>query len=140
LRLEAGLALYGHDIDDSVTPLEAGLSWVAKLDKPQFVGRDALVAQKAQGVSRRLMGFRVDERAVPRQGYAVLADGASVDCVRSGIMSPTLGYGIGTTFMPIARAKAGESIEIDIRGRRVPASVVSLPFYRTSHPPKKKSS
>jgi len=140
LRLEAGLALYGHDIDDSVTPLEAGLGWVAKLDKPQFVGREALLAQKAQGLSRRLIGFRIDERAVPRHGYSVLADGQTVDCVRSGIMSPTLGYGIGTAYLPIARAKAGESIEIDVRGKHVPATTVSLPFYRTSHPPKKKSS
>jgi aminomethyltransferase len=140
LRLEAGLPLYGNDIDDSVTPIEAGLAWVAKLDKPRFVGRDALVAQKAQGPTRRLMGFRVDERAVPRHGYAVLADGATIDCVRSGIMSPTLGYGVGTTYVPIARATAGARLEIDVRGRRVPATTVSMPFYRTSHPPKRKSS
>jgi aminomethyltransferase len=139
LRLEAGLMLYGNDIDDSVTPIEASLSWVAKLDKPRFLGRDALVAQKAHGPTRRLMGFRVDERAVPRHGYAVLNDGQTVDCVRSGIMSPTLGYGIGTTYLPIAHAQAGQAIEIDVRGRRVPATTVSLPFYRTTHPPKRKS-
>jgi aminomethyltransferase len=139
LRLEAGLMLYGNDIDDSVTPIEASLAWTAKLDKSRFLGKDVLVAQKAQGPARKLVGFRIDERAVPRHGYAVLSEGQPVDCVRSGIMSPTLGYGIGTTYLPIARARAGETIEIDIRGRRVPATTVTLPFYRTSHPPKRKS-
>jgi len=140
LRLEAGLMLYGNDIDDGVTPIEASLGWTAKLDKPRFLGKDVLVAQKAQGPARKLVGFRIDERAVPRHGYSVSSDGQDVDCVRSGIMSPTLGYGIGTTYLPIAKARVGESIEIDIRGRRVQASVVSLPFYRTSHPPKRKPS
>lgn len=140
LRLEAGLMLYGNDIDDSVTPIEASLAWTAKLDKPRFLGKDVLVAQKAQGPSKKLVGFRIDERAVPRHGYAVLSDGQTVDCVRSGIMSPTLGCGIGTTYLPAAQAKPGLRIEIDIRGKRIPASTVSLPFYRSSHPPKRKPS
>jgi aminomethyltransferase len=140
LRLEAGLMLYGNDIDDGVTPIEASLAWTAKLDKARFLGKDVLVAQKAQGPTKKLVGFRIDERAVPRHGYAVLSDGQAVDCVRSGIMSPTLGYGIGTTYLPLAQAKPGVNIEIDVRGRRIPASTVSLPFYRTSHPPKRKPS
>jgi aminomethyltransferase len=140
LRLEAGLMLYGNDIDDTVTPIEASLGWTAKLDKPRFLGRDVLVAQKENGPPKKLVGFRIDERAVPRHEYAVLLNGQPVDCVRSGIMSPTLGYGIGTTYLPIAHAEPGVTIEIDIRGRRVPATTVKLPFYRTSHPPKRKPS
>jgi len=140
LRLEAGLMLYGNDIDDSVTPLEASLGWTAKLDKPRFLGRDVLLAQKARGPAKKLVGFRIDERAVPRHEYAVLLNGQACDCVRSGLMSPTLGFGIGTTYLPIAHAEPGVNIEIDIRGRKVPATTVKLPFYRTSHPPKRKPS
>ncbi len=133
LRLEAGLALYGNDIDETIAPIEANLSWVAKLDKPRFVGREALVAMKAAGVTRRLAGFRLVDRAIPRHGYGVLSGDAVIDCVRSGIMSPTLGFGIGTTYVPKAMPN-GATIAIDIRGRRVPATVTALPFYRTSHP------
>jgi aminomethyltransferase len=137
LRLEAGLPLYGNDIDDTTTPLEANLAWVAKLDKARFVGRDALVEQRTAGVPRKLVGFRIDERAIPRHGYAVHYASGGADSVRSGAMSPTLGYGIGTTYLPTEAARAGETIDIDIRGRRVGATVTALPFYRTSKPPKR---
>jgi aminomethyltransferase len=132
LRLEAGLALYGNDIDDTVTPLEAGLGWLVKLNKGGFVGRDALVAQKERGVSRRLVGFTCTERAIPRHGYGVLYDGKPADVVRSGTMSPTLGVPIGTTYLPLAGAKEGTTFEVDVRGKRVGAKVVKLPFYRGS--------
>ena len=132
LRLEAGLALYGNDIDVSTTPLEAGLGWLVKLGKGDFVGRDALVEQKERGVPRRLVGFTTMDRAIPRHGYPVLHDGKTVDVVRSGTMSPTLAKPIGTTYLPAAAAKEGTEIEIEIRGKRAPAKVVKLPFYKRS--------
>jgi aminomethyltransferase len=130
LRLEAGLALYGNDIDDTTTPLEAGLGWLVKLQKGEFVGREALFAQKEQGIPRRLVGFTCTERAIPRHGYGVLYEGLPTDVVRSGTMSPTLGIPIGTTYLPTPAAKEGTTFEVDVRGRKAPASVVKLPFYR----------
>jgi len=132
LRLEAGMALYGHEIDDRTTPLEAGLGWVVKLAKDDFVGRAALVAQKSRGVGRKLVGFIASERCVPRQGYPILVDGQPGDTVRSGAMSPTLGVPIGTTYVSATQATEGTSLEIDIRRQRVPARVVRMPFYRGS--------
>ena len=92
LRLEMGYALYGNEIDDTITPLEAGLGWIVKLDKgAPFVGQDALRAQKQRGVTRRLVGFRLEGRGFPRHGYPVFHDGREVDIVRSGTLSPSLG-------------------------------------------------
>jgi aminomethyltransferase len=134
LRLEMGMALYGNDIDDGVTPLEGNLGWVVKLGKGDFVGREPLVAQKASGLPRKLVGFTTGERSFPRPGYTVYLDGAPVGPVRSGTVSPTLGYGIGTTYLPAGRAAPGTALEIDIRGKRIPATVVRLPFYtQASH-------
>ncbi|HEU4643482.1 MAG TPA: glycine cleavage system aminomethyltransferase GcvT [Gemmatimonadaceae bacterium] len=130
LRLEMGMALYGNDIDDTTTPLEANLGWLVKLKKGDFVGRDALVRQKEQGIPRRLVGFTTSERAFPRHGYPVWYDGQQVGEVRSGTMSPTLGIPIGTCYLPAAGAKEGTTFEIEIRGRRVSAEVVKLPFYK----------
>ncbi len=130
LRLEAGLALYGNDIDDTVTPLEAGLGWLVKLQKGDFVGRDALMTQKEQGIPRRLVGFTCTARAIPRHGYSVVYEGDPVDVVRSGTMSPTLGVPIGTTYLPLAGAKEDTSFEVEVRGKSVGAKVVKLPFYR----------
>ena len=130
LRLEMAYALYGNEIDDTVTPLEAGLGWIVKLDKgAPFVGADALRAQKERGVTRRMVGFRLNGRAFPRHGYPVYFEGRQVDVVRSGTVSPSLGYPIGTTYLPVAAAKVGSTFEVDIRGERVPAEVVSRPFY-----------
>jgi len=130
LRLEMGYALYGNDIDDTITPLEAGLGWIVKLDKGSpFSGRDALVAQKAHGVTRKLVGFRLLERGIPRHGYPVWLDGREVDIVRSGGMSPSLGEAIGTTFLPAASASVGTRFEIDCRGQRIAAEVVRRPFW-----------
>jgi len=130
LRLEMGMALYGNDIDDTTTPLEAGLGWLVKMGKGDFVGRDALERQKAEGVTRRLVGFTTEERAFPRHGYAVYYDGAPSGVVCSGTMSPTLGIPIGTCYLPVGAAKDGTRFEIEIRGKRVPATVVKPPFYK----------
>jgi aminomethyltransferase len=129
LRLEAGYPLYGNDIDDTVTPYEAGLGWIVKLEKgADFVGLAALKRHKLAGVQRRLVGFKVTEpKAVARHGYPVYLDGRSVDVVRSGTVTPTAGA-IGTTFLPLEQARPGTTLAIDIRGRRVAAEVVRLPF------------
>ena len=129
LRLEMGMALYGNDIDDTTTPLEAGLGWVVKLGKGDFVGRDALAAQKERGVARRLVGFTTSERSFPRHGYPVYVGGAASGIVCSGTMSPSLGIPIGTCYVPTASAKPGTPLEIEIRGQRVAAEVVRTPFY-----------
>ena len=130
LRLEMGYALYGNEIDDTTTPLEAGLGWIVKLDKgAPFTGADAHRAQKQHGITRRLVGFRLEGRGFPRHGYPVQAEGREVDIVRSGTMSPSLGAGIGTTYLPAATAKAGTKFEVDCRGEKIPAEVVKMPFW-----------
>jgi aminomethyltransferase len=129
LRLEMGMALYGNDIDDTVTPLEAGLGWIVKLKKGDFVGRDALVRQKEAGVARRLVGFTFSERAIPRHGMPVYVDGAPSGQVCSGTMSPTLGIPVGTCYVPVASSREGSTFEVDVRGKRVVATVVRTPFY-----------
>ena len=130
LRLEMGMALYGNDIDDRVTPYEANLAWLVKLAKGDFVGKAALEAQKAAGVPRRLVGFTVAERAIPRHGYPVLYQDAPAGEVCSGTMSPSLGVAIGTCYLPAGATAPGTNFEIDVRGRRVPATVVKPPFYK----------
>jgi aminomethyltransferase len=133
LRLEMGMALYGNDIDDATTPLEANLGWLVKLAKGDFVGRDALVRQKESGLPRRLVGFVPDDkRSIARHGYGVFHAGSPSGEVRSGTMSPTLGYPIGTCYLPAAAAKEGTPFEIDVRGKRVPATVVKTPFYKNA--------
>ncbi len=128
LRLEMGYALYGNDIDEGTSPLEAGLSWLVKLDKDPFVGRDALTAQKDAGLTRRLTGFKLTERGFPRPGYEVIYRGKSVGPVRSGTLGPSLGYGIGTAYLP-PDAQAGDELRIRIRDRDIAGEVVRLPFY-----------
>ncbi|MGD2154643.1 MAG: glycine cleavage system aminomethyltransferase GcvT [Gemmatimonadales bacterium] len=130
LRLEAGLALYGNDIDDETTPLEAGLAWTVKLDKGEFVGRDALVAQKEKGLERKLCGFVLKSRGFPRPGYEIRCRGTAVGTVRSGTVGPTVGQGIGTGYLPPELAKPGTEIEIVIRDRANAAEVVKMPFYK----------
>ena len=130
LRLEMGYALYGNEIDDTITPLEAGLGWIVKLDKgAPFVGDAALRAQKQRGVTRRLVGFRLEGRGFPRRDFPVHHQGREVDFVRSGTMSPSLGVGIGTTYLPAAAAGPGTRFEVECRGERLPAEVVKLPFW-----------
>ncbi|MDB4888009.1 MAG: Aminomethyltransferase [Gemmatimonadetes bacterium] len=130
LRLEMGMALYGNDIDDTVTPLEANLAWLVKIPKGEFVGRDALIAQKEAGLSRKLVGFTMQDRTFPRHGYPVFYDGQPSGVVMSGTMSPTLGIPIGTCYLPIAGTKEGTTFEVEIRGKRLPATVVKPPFYK----------
>src|SRR5215212_3295598 len=130
LRLEMGMALYGNDIDDTLTPLEANLQWLVKLRKGEFVGRDALVKQKEEGLTRKLVGFTTTERAFPRHGYPVFVNGQPSGEVRSGTMSPSLGIPIGTAYVPPGSAAEGSPLEIEIRGKRVPATVQKMPFYK----------
>ncbi|MES2524989.1 MAG: glycine cleavage system aminomethyltransferase GcvT [Gemmatimonadota bacterium] len=131
LRLEAGLCLYGNELDDNTTPVEAGLSWLVKLGKAEpFLGRQTLATQQQEGTDRKLVGFTLDERAIPRHGYGVVYGGVRVGEVCSGTMSPTLGVPIGTCYLPAAAAVEGTTFAIDIRGKEVPARVVKLPFYK----------
>ncbi len=128
LRLEMGYALYGNDIDDQTTPLEAGLGWLVKLGKGEFIGSEALARQKEEGLNRRLRGFRLFERGFPRPGYEVSYDGQPAGKVRSGTMSPSLEAGIGTAYLP-TDAKFGDPVTIRIRDRDVGGEVVRFPFY-----------
>src|SRR5213596_3820395 len=130
LRLEAGYPLYGNDIDDTVTPLEAGLGWIVKLEKgADFTGLAALKRQKLEGVKRRLVGFKMAEpRVVARHGYGVYLDGTSVDQVRSGTVTPTANWAIGITYLPVESVQPGARFDIDVRGKRAPAEVARLPF------------
>jgi aminomethyltransferase len=130
LRLEMGMALYGNDIDDTTTPLEANLGWLVKLQKGEFVGKPALVAQKARGLERKLIGFTTAERSFPRHGYPVKVNGRDSGVVRSGTMSPTLNIPIGTAYVPTASAAEGSTLSIEIRGKDIPATVAKLPFYK----------
>lgn len=128
LRLEMGYALYGNDLDDGTSPLEAGLAWLVKLGKDEFIGREALVEQKKAGLTRRLRGFRLLERGFPRPGYEVRLEGTACGTVRSGTLSPSLEVGIGTAYLPPA-AKPGTQITVVIRDQEIPAEVVAMPFY-----------
>jgi aminomethyltransferase len=129
LRLEMKYALYGNDIDDTTNPYEAGLAWIVKLDKGEFTGRDALARIAEAGPARRLVGFRLDERGIPRAHYPVLLDGEPASEVRSGAMSPMLGYGIGTCYLPKGRTKAGTPLAVEVRGRALGGEVAKTPFY-----------
>lgn len=130
LRLEAAMALYGHEIDETTTPFEANLGWVVKLDKGDFLGRDALAAQKEKGLGRRLVGFEVQGRGIARQGHRVVSEGETVGAVTSGTWSPTFEKALGMAYVPLALAAPGTSLTLDVRGKEIPATVVELPFYR----------
>lgn len=130
LRLEAGLALYGHELDAETTPWEAGLDWVVKLDTGDFIGRRALLEQQEAGVARRLVGFEVEGRGIAREGHSVLVDGEPTGGVTSGTFSPTFEKALGMAYVPADIAEPGRQVEIEVRGRRLPARLVALPFYR----------
>lgn len=130
LRLEMGYILYGNDLDDRRSPLEAGLGWVTKLDKGEFIGRDALQRQKAEGVREKLVGFQLQERGFPRHGYEIRIDGEPAGEVTSGAHSPMLEQGIGLGYVPVESSKAGTAIDVMVRDRQVPAEVVRPPFYK----------
>ena len=129
LRLEMKYSLYGNDIDQTTNPLEAGLGWITKLNKGDFIGRDALVKVKQNGVRRKLIGFEMTGRAFPRHGYTIWADGEKIGYVTSGTMSPMLQKSIGMGYVDIGHAKIGTPIDIEIRNANQPATVVKTPFY-----------
>jgi aminomethyltransferase len=128
LRLEMKYCLYGNDIDDSTNPLEAGLGWVTKLDKGEFVGRDAILRAKEAGISRRLVGLRVADR-IARQHYPVLHGGVVVGEVTSGSRGPSIEQNIAIAYVPVELAKVGTSLVVDVRGKEAAAEVVKTPFY-----------
>ena len=127
LRLEAGLPLHGHELGPGITPLQAGLGWVVRWDKPSFRGREALAAERERGVHRRLRGLQVEGRRPPREGQAVLREGEAVGEVTSGNFSPMLETGIALAFVP-PDVDVGDELAVDMRGTPTPASVVKLPF------------
>lgn len=130
LRTEMKYALYGNDIDDSHTPLEAGLGWIVKLDKADFIGKSVLEAQKVKGVERKLVGFELTEPGVPRAHYPILKDAQRVGEVTSGTMGPTVKKAIGIGYVPTALAGEGATFHVEIRGRPVAARVVKTPFHK----------
>ncbi len=128
LRLEAALPLHGHELGPGITPLQAGLGWVVGWDKPSFRGRQALLAERQRGVSRRLAGLATDGRQPPREGGVVLRDGRRVGSVTSGNFSPVLGHGIALALLDPAVTDTGTVVEVEQRGRRLGASVTETPF------------
>lgn len=130
LRLESAYRLYGNDLDESTHPLEAGLGWIVKFDKGDFIGREALVRIKEAGLKRRLAAFRLEDKGIARHGYPTLANGQRVGEVTSGTLSPTLKQPVGLAWLPVELAKEGTRFEVEIRGKPVPAVVVKPPFYK----------
>ncbi|MBE3559326.1 MAG: glycine cleavage system aminomethyltransferase GcvT [Ktedonobacteraceae bacterium] len=130
LRLEAGMCLYGHELDEQTNPLEARLGWTVKFNKGNFIGRDALLQVKQQGPRRLLVGFEMLERGVPRNGYALYEGERQIGFVTSGSFSPTTGKNIGMGYVTAGDAVAGATIQVDIRGKRLDARIVPLPFYK----------
>ncbi|WP_036483663.1 glycine cleavage system aminomethyltransferase GcvT [Myxosarcina sp. GI1] len=134
LRLEAAMSLYGQDIDETTTPLEASLGWLVNLDfKNDFIGRGVLERQKAEGVERRLVGLEMAGRYIARHGYPVIFENQTVGEVTSGTLSPTLGKAIALAYVSRPFSKVGQKLQIEIRGKTYPAMVVKKPFYRSPH-------
>lgn len=133
LRLEAKMALYGHEIDDTTTPWEADLAWIVKADKGDFLGREKLLEQR-NNITRKLVGFEMKDRAIARDGYPVFVGGSETpfSTVTSGSPAPFLKKNIGMTYVPVDQTAVGTGLEIEIRGRRVPAEIVPTPFYKRS--------
>ena len=132
LRLEAAMALYGQDIDETTTPLEVGLGWLVHLDtKGDFIGRSVLEKQKSAGVPRRLVGLQMQGRNIARHGYQVLSQSQVVGEITSGTLSPTLGYPVALAYVPTQLSQVGQQLEVQIRGKAYPAVVVKRPFYRS---------
>mgnify|MGYP001315425796 CR=1 FL=1 len=132
LRLEAGMSLYGNDIDETTTPLEASLSWIVKMNKEEdFNGKGALLAQKESGLTRRLRGIVLKDRGIARHGYPLVdADGNNIGEVTSGTMAPFLGKAIAMGYVAAEHAKFGTEIFVEVRGRQLAAEIVKLPFYK----------
>ncbi|HEY1206071.1 MAG: glycine cleavage system aminomethyltransferase GcvT [Bryobacteraceae bacterium] len=130
LRMEAAMALYGHEIHASISPFEAGLDWIVRMDKESFLGRDALERQRQAGLRRKLVGFEMRGRGIARDGYEVFSGGAPAGWVTSGGPSPTLNKNIGLCYLPFEKAAVGEPIQILIRGQLVDAVTIPTPFYK----------
>ncbi len=130
LRLEAGFMLYGNDIDETTSPLEAPLGWTVRFDKGSFIGREILLAQKEQGVTRKLAGFEMTERAIPRHGYPLRVGDEEIGRVTSGTFGPWVNKSIGMGYVPKALTKSGTPVDVDIRGKAARATIVKLPFYK----------
>ncbi len=130
LRLDVGYLLYGNDIDESRTPLEANAGWVVAWDKGEFQGRHFLRSQKEKGLTRQLVGLEMQERGIPRHGMTILQDGEAVGKITSGNFSPILQKGIGMGYVPVALGQEETNLKVDIRGKLVAAHVVKMPFYK----------
>ena len=131
LRLEMGYCLYGNDIDDTTSPIEAGLGWITKFTKT-FTNSEALKAEKERGSDRKLIAFELNDRGIPRHGYDIVdSQGKTIGTVTSGTMSPSLGKGIGLGYVPTVFADVDSKIHIQIRKKAIPATVVKLPFYKS---------
>ena len=130
LRLEAKMALYGNDIDDTTTPIQADLGWIVKLDKGDFNGRDVLARERADGPPRKLVGFEMTDRGIARHGYPVVEGGQEIGIVTSGTHSPTLKKSIGLAYLPLDKSAQGTDLTILIRGKEARARVVPTPFYK----------
>jgi aminomethyltransferase len=135
LRTEVCYPLYGHELDENTTPIEAGVGLFVALDKGEFIGRSVLAEQKPGGVKKKCVAFKMTEKsAPPRPHYPIWAGGSQVGEVVSGTQSPSLGIGIGMGYVPTELAKKDTGIEIEIRGKRAPAVIVSKPIYRRASP------
>jgi aminomethyltransferase len=130
LRMESAMPLYGHEIDATITPWEAVLDWIVKLEKGDFLGREALVKQKQQGITRKLIGFEVKGRGIARDGYEILTGDAGRGWVTSGGPAPALNKNLGMCYLPLHLAEPGQAIEISVRGRGVEAVTIPMPFYK----------
>jgi aminomethyltransferase len=130
LRLESAMSLYGHEISDEINPLEANLGWICKLNKENFIGKDALVKQKADGLTRKLVGFEMTQPGIARDGFDVYINDEKVGVVTSGSPAPFLKKNIGLAFVPAEFAILGQEIKIDVRGRMLSAEIVPTPFYK----------
>jgi len=130
LRIEAGYCLYGHELDEQTNPLEAGLGWTVKLNKGEFIGRDALLKVKEEGPKRKLIGIEMIERGISRAGYAIYENNLPIGALTSGAPSPTLNKNIGMGYVEASHAVVGNTVQIDIRGKRAAAQIVALPFYK----------
>ncbi len=130
LRLEAGMPLYGHEYNEGITPLETPFTFAVKLDKGDFIGREAIVQHKEEGISKKLVGIRLKETGVPRQGYKIFKDNRVVGYITSGTMSPTLKVPIGMGYVRIEYSENGSTLDVEIRGKLVKAEIVKLPFFK----------
>ena len=130
LRIEAGYCLYGHELDEQTNPLEAGLGWTIKLNKGEFIGRDALLKVKEEGPKRKLIGIEMIERGISRAGYAIYENDQQIGSLTSGAPGPALNKNIGIGYVEASHAVVGNTVQIDIRGKRTAAQIVALPFYK----------